>query len=113
MWLRASDISYDGALAPREREAAEEEGGGRRAGCRVESELTASELIQPQSSKRECGSVILLTEAVRGGGRGRSVSRRASESEARRVEQNNNSGLLFWLWTQRRRERSEIRTDAV
>lgn len=25
MWLRASDISYDGALAPQEREAAEEE----------------------------------------------------------------------------------------
>lgn len=74
MWLRALDISYDGALAPQETEAAEkEEEEEKEAGCWLESELTASELIQPQSLKSECGSVVPLTEGVRGGGRGRSV----------------------------------------
>lgn len=55
------------------------ERGRRRRGCErggtevwLESELTASELIQPQSSKkRECSSVIFLTERVIGGGRQR------------------------------------------
>lgn len=79
MWLHALDISYDGALAPQEREGArevaveeeEEEEGGR-----VEPELTASELIHPQSSRRECSSFILFAEKERGeeGRRGRSVS---------------------------------------
>lgn len=82
MWLHALDISYDGALAPQEREgprevAVEELEGGREGG-RVECELTASELIHPQSSRRECSSVILFSEREREKGeeerRGRSVS---------------------------------------
>lgn len=85
MWLHALDISYDGALAPQEREGAREvaEEGGRKGG-RVESELTASELIHPQSSRRECSSVILFAERAsereqEEGGRGRSVIQRLSE----------------------------------
>lgn len=113
MWLRALDISYDGALAPQEMEAAEKEEEEKEAGCWLESELTESELIQPQSLQRVCGSVVFLTERVRGGGRGRSVSWWRSQSETRREEQNNNSGLLFWLWTQRQSERSEEHTDAL
>lgn len=74
MWLHALDISYDGALAPQEREGArevavEEEGG------RVEPELTASELIHPQSSRRECSSFILFAEKERERERGGGTER--------------------------------------
>lgn len=88
MWLHALDISYDGALAPQEREgagevAAEEEEEGRKEGGRVERELTASELIHPQSSRRECSSVILFSdgerERERGGGTDREECKPATE----------------------------------
>jgi len=65
MWLHALDISYDGALAPQEREGAREVAEEEEQGGRVESELTASELIHPQSSRRECSSVILFAERER------------------------------------------------
>ncbi|KAK5620171.1 hypothetical protein CRENBAI_001243, partial [Crenichthys baileyi] len=71
-------ITYDRALAPRAREEEEEEevvvGGGW-----LESELTASELIQAQSSRRECSSVILLAERVIGGGRQREECKPVTE----------------------------------
>lgn len=87
MRLHALDISYDGALAPQEREGVREEdweGGGERGRAGSESELTASELIHPPgraNEERENNYVILYTEEREGeregsrqGGRGRSVS---------------------------------------
>lgn len=81
MRSHALDISYDGALAPREREGARE--GGCKGG-RVESELMASELIHPPSLRRECGSVILFAERE-SEGRRREAEREECQPAAERM----------------------------
>lgn len=85
MRSHALDISYDGGLAPREREGARE--GGCKGG-RVESELMASELIHPPppppSLRRECGSVILFAERE-SEGRRREAEREECQPAAERM----------------------------
>lgn len=89
-------------------------GGGGGGEGRVEPELTASELIHPPSAKRDRSSVIPFAERQGEEGRGgRGLSPRLSQWQRRKSKQHNNSGLLFWLWTQRHRVQSERHTDAV
>lgn len=70
MRLHALDISYDGALAPQEREGVREEeweGGGERGRAGSESELTASELIHPpgERARRERTTTSFSTQRSR------------------------------------------------
>lgn len=45
--------------------------------------------------------------------RGRSLSSQLSQWERRKSQQQNNSGLLFWRWTQRQRVQSERHTQTL
>ncbi|MEQ2215436.1 hypothetical protein XENOCAPTIV_001029 [Xenoophorus captivus] len=116
MWLHALDISYDRALAPRAREEEEDEEVVVVMGREVwlESELTASELIQAQSSRRECSSVILLAERVIGGERQREECKPVTE-RMRNAESWSGTTIAGCSsgGGHRQRERSEEHTAAL